>query len=234
MSLIPAPFLFRFTLPVARVDVLPRGRAPLLQLPAGCQLPFPSALGSEKQFAQLAMAWNPQGLALEVTVNGKQRPVTCRPDSPAASDLVLIWIDTRDTQNQHRGSRFCHYFMAMPVGGGSSGTEPVVAQLPLPRAREDAPLCDLEALLMESEITPSGYRLSLWFPEETLHGLEPVEGTRLGFYLAVHDRELGRQFLSVPEEFPYDSDPSQWVSLKLADASVQKAVSRRGTSRKKK
>lgn len=217
MSLIPAPFLFRFTLPVSRVDTIPRGKAPLLKLPASCLIPFPSALEGGHQFAQLALAWNPQGLAIEVTVEGKHRPVICDPEASATSDAVLLWIDTRDTQNQHRGSRFCHHFVAMPHGGGDSGTEPFIRQRPVPRAREDAPECDPEAFLTEADLTSTGYRLSLWFPRESLHGFDPDDGTRLGFYLAVHDRELGLQTLSVSEEFPFDSDPSQWVSLALQD-----------------
>jgi len=215
MTLIPAPFLFRFTVPVSRMDKLPRGKAPLLKLPASCHVPFPSILASGPDFARLALAWNPQGLVVEVTVEGKKQPVYGDQNSEISSDSVRIWIDTRDTQNQHRGSRFCHHFIAQPMGGGDTGTEPVFRQLPVPRAREEAPFAEEDLLLPEAEITSSGYRLSLWFPRESLHGFDPGPGTRLGFYLVVHDRELGQQVLTVTDDFPYESDPSQWVSLEL-------------------
>jgi hypothetical protein len=217
MVLLPAPFLFRFTLPVARQDKLPRGKSPLLSLPASCRVPFPSDLSEGDQFASLALAWNPQGLAIEVAVEGKKQPPRSNPDAVATSDALLIWIDTRDTQTQHRGSRFCHHFIAMPYGEGESGTDPVFRQRPVPRAREDAPETEPELLLAESELSKSGYRLAVWFPKEALHGFEPAAGARLGFYLVVQDNELGRQFLTVGDEFPYDSDPSQWISLELQE-----------------
>lgn len=217
MALLPVPFLFRFTLPVARQDKLPRGKAPLLSLPASCRVPFPSELSGENGFASLALGWNPQGLAIQVTVEGKKKPARANPEAVATSDAVLIWIDTRDTQTQHRGSRFCHHFVAMPYGEGETGTDPVFRQRPVPRAREDAPEMDPELLLAESEVSETGYRLAVWFPKESLHGFDPAPGSRLGFYLVVQDSELGRQFLTVGEEFPIDSDPSQWISLELQE-----------------
>jgi len=215
MKLVPAPFLFRFTLPVERHDQLPRSQAPLLKLPVSAQLPFPSALESDPHFARMSLAWNPHGLAIEVTVEGKQKPGYCNPEAVSTSDAVLIWLDTRDTQNQHRASRFCHHFVAMPTGEGETGMDPVFRQLPVPRAREEAPDGDPEALLAEADVSKTGYRLSLWFPRESLHGFEPSPGSRLGFYLVVQDVERGRQTLTVSEEFPFDSDPSQWASLEL-------------------
>ncbi|WP_437224542.1 hypothetical protein SH661x_003675 [Planctomicrobium sp. SH661] len=215
MSLIPAPFLFRFTFPVARVDKLPRGKAPMLSLPASCRLPFPSSLDGKEPFAAMSLAWNPQGLAIEISVEGKSNLPYCNPEAIGTSDTVFVWIDTRDTQTQHRASRFCHHFIAMPTGEGDDGMTPVFRQLPVARAREEAPDAEPESLLAESDTSKTGYRLAMWFPKESLHGFEPGPGARLGFYIAIQDTELGRQTLTVSEDFPYDMDPSQWVSLEL-------------------
>ena len=154
---------------------------------------------------------------LDVTVRGKSHLPYCDPDAIATSDAVLIWIDTRDTQNVHRGSRFCHHFVALPTGGGDQGQDTIVKQLPVPRAREDAPPADPDIFLAEAEPGRTGYRLGIWLPAEALHGFDPASQPRLGFYVAIQDTELGRQPLSVGEEFPYDSDPSLWSSLELVD-----------------
>src|SRR5262245_58682347 len=61
-SVVPAPFLFRFALPVHRVADLPRDSAPWLKLPESCRLVNAGALGNEPQFADLRAAWNPDGL----------------------------------------------------------------------------------------------------------------------------------------------------------------------------
>ncbi|SFI66695.1 DOMON domain-containing protein [Planctomicrobium piriforme] len=217
MNIIPSAFLFRYTLPVQRVDRLPRAKPPLLKLPESCALPWPSVLDGGHAFASLAVAWNPEGLGFEINVTGKPGKPFCVPEAISSSDSLLIWIDTRDTQSQHRGSRFCHHFVALPTGGGDSGLEPVIRQLPVPRAREDSPDADPETLLVESEIRKDGYRLAVWLPREALHGYEPGSQSRLGFYAAVHDTNLGLQTLTVGPEFPFEADPSQWVSLEMVE-----------------
>ncbi len=217
-NVIPAAFLFRYSFPVQRVDRLPRAKAPLLKLPAECTIPWPAQLDDPRQFAELAIGWNPQGLVVQITVTGKDGPSFADPEAIATSDAFLIWIDTRDTQSQHRGSRFCHHFVGLVSGGGDGGDEAVIRQLPVPRAREDAPEADPESLLAESEILKDGYRLSLWLPKEALHGYEPGSQNRLGFMAHVLDQQMGTQNLTVDPEFPFEADPSLWVSLDLQDA----------------
>ncbi|WP_437206432.1 hypothetical protein [Planctomicrobium sp. SH664] len=217
MSIVPTAFLFRYTLPVQRVDRLPRAKAPLLALPESCRVPWPSQLDDPQQFAELSLAWNPQGLAVQVTVTGSQEAPIGLPETANPYDAVLVWIDTRDTQTLHRGTRFCHHFGAIPTGGGKAGDEPVMKQVSVPRAREEAPAADPDSFLVEADVRPDGYRLSLWFSADALHGFDPATQPRLGFYITVHARHQGKQVLSVPDDFPYEADPSQWVSLELKD-----------------
>ena len=195
MSLVPASFLFRFTIPVQSATNLPRSKAPLLALPDSHRVPFPSALEGEESFAELRLGWNKNGLAINVQVNGKKKLPICDPGKPTSSDGVSFWVDTRDTQTQHRASRYCHQFVALPLGGGSKGTDPVFQQLPVPRAREDAPLIDPDVFLLESDASKSGYQLSIWCPAEALHGFDPQSQNRLGFSLVVRDWELRIAFL---------------------------------------
>ncbi len=217
MAVIPSAFLFRYTLPVLRVDRLPRAKTPLLKLPDDCRLPWPGQLDGGQQFGQLSVAWNPNGLAIQVTVAGKTESASAHhTPSPAMADTLLIWVDTRDTQSQHRGSRFCHLFAAFPYGEDSGGT-PEIRQLPVPRAREDAPEADAESLMVEVEPLKDGYRMSVWLPREALHGFDPGAQNRLGFMVQILDVDLGIQYFTVNADFPIEADPSLWTSLELTE-----------------
>jgi len=217
MSLLPASFLFRYSIPVQRIERIPRAKTPLLNLPKNCQIPFPSNMDAESQFAELALAWNSKGLAVSVQVTGKSDWADCDPDSAMSADRVQLWFDTRDTQNVHRASRYCHQFVLLPIGDGEDGMRPAIRQFPIARAGEDAPDVDPDSILLESVADENGYHVSAWFPSESLHGFDPEVYSRLGFYIAVYDEELGRQFFTVGDDFPYQSDPSMWVSLDLTD-----------------
>lgn len=214
MNLLPASFLFRYTLPVRCVDRLPRAKAPLIELPQSCECPWPSTMDSEP-FAAMRLAWNSEGFAISVSVTGKTNWPSCAPERLHSSDGVQLWLDTRDTQNIHRASRYCHHFVVTPIGGGSDGKAPLIGQFPIARAGDDAPEADLETILLESDADESGYRVSIWFPTAALYGFDPETYSRMGFYIVVRDQELGTQYLSVDEEFPYSNDPSLWASLKL-------------------
>ena len=215
MPLVPTSFLFRYTIPVRRIDTLPRAKAPLLKMPAACDVPFPTQLDQQDLFAKLKLAWNRQGFGVSVSVTGKSDWPECKPDSAWNSDGLRIWIDTRDTRTIHRASKFCHHFCLIPIGEGDDGTRPVVRQLPIPRASEDAPEVDGEEIICESTASESGYTLTAWFPGNVLLGFDPESQARLGFCLVVNDRELGQQTFSVANEFPFEADPALWASLEL-------------------
>lgn len=218
-AVLPPRFLFRFAFPAPRADRLPgKPGSRLLEFPTESQFPDVASLDAAPGFAALHAAWNPGGLALSVAVRGKSGPPRCNPERPTTSDGLQVWIDTRCTQNVHRATRFCHYFCLLPGGGGTDGTRPVGMQLPVPRAREDAALCDSGDLRVMSEVRSDGYRLDAWLPAGALHGFDPESQPRLGFYYAVLDSELGTQVLSVGEDFPYSSDPSLWGMLELRSA----------------
>ena len=92
-------------------------------------------------------------------------------------------------------------------------------QLPITRARGDAPLADPKQILTAVETITDGYRLEVWLSAEVLSGYDPAASSRLGFYYAVRDSELGDQFLSVGPEFPFAHDPSLWCTLELDNGS---------------
>lgn len=217
MSLIPGSFLFRYHFPVLPVEDLPRSKRPFLHMPKTAELPVPVSLDGVSSPLRVFAGWNSRGLAVSVEVRGRADWPLCNPDSPGASDGVQIWIDTRGTQGVHRATRYCHTFILLPIGDGEDGLKPVVEQLRVARAAEDAPEVELEHLWIESDCSQSGYRVTLWMPNGSLHGLDPASATRIGFHLYVRDRELGNQTFGVHESFPADADPSLWSILELVD-----------------
>ncbi len=138
-KLLPHRFLFRYSMPVRRVKQIPRRGKSLLKLPATCTVPEFGELDDHAAFADVRLGWNAAGLGISAQVTGKQKPLDCRLADPTESDGLQIWIDTRNTQNIHRASRFCHHFCLLPSGAGKKSDQASVQQLPIARAREDAP-----------------------------------------------------------------------------------------------
>lgn len=217
-TVIPATFSFRFALPLHRIDALPRKGKQLLKLTDDCRLFWPgSDLSEGASPLKLSAAWNPKGLAIAAAVTGKQHPTVSNIDRPDETDALQIWINTRNTTNIHRANRLCHHFCLLPNGGGDDGLEPVVRQLPIARATEDAPIMPSANFKIRSERTKDGYKLEAWLPAECLNGFDSTESSRLAFYAMLRDSELGDHCLTVDAAFPFASDPSLWQTLDLLD-----------------
>jgi hypothetical protein len=172
-------------------------------------------LDGESIAADVRAAWSEAGLAITVRVEGKRQTPWCRASRIEESDGIQVWIDTRDTHNIHRASRFCHRFGFMPTGGGARRDQPMARQLEIPRAKEDMQLAPEDALQVRSEKRIDGYLLQAMISAEALTGFDPAEHPQLGFNYAVMDREQGLQIWSANEEYPYDNDPSLWGTLDL-------------------
>lgn len=216
-ALVPPEFLFRYTLGIPRVDRLPRRGKRLLNLPAHCRFPTLTGMAGRREFGELSMAWNDNGLAVSVRVRGKSAPLQCDPERPGDSDGLRLWVDTRNTQSVHRATRFCHLFEALPAGGGEEGASAVISSRPIARAADEPPPIDIDLIPIQSEILSTGYDLEFWLPAAALNGFDPVRQPKLGFFYALKDAELGLQTLSVGPEFPYASDPSLWSTIELLD-----------------
>jgi hypothetical protein len=103
----------------------------------------------------------------------------------------------------------------LPTGGGPDHDEPVFAQTKIHRALQDAPLCQPREVAFRSRHAKHGYLIEAFLPAAVLHGFDPEQNPRLGFYYAARDSELGEQVLTVGAEFPYWDDPSLWSVLEL-------------------
>jgi hypothetical protein len=218
-STVLAPrFLFRFSVPVLRREPIwkPGG----VELDASHRLLNLAELDAgtvdrEPSFAELRMAWGPEGLLFNVRVDGKQQPVWCREGRLEDSDGLQVWIDTRATLNIHRASRYCHRYAFLPAGGGHGQQEPVADQLLINRARENARPIRPRELQVASKLTKAGYWLAASIPAVALGGYDPHQHRQLGFTYAVYDRELGMQTFAAGPAFPFDEDPTCWAALDL-------------------
>ena len=217
-ALIPQAFWFRLALTCRRADGLPKtsGKGRLLDLPDSCLVPDLAPLDDRPSWSEVRLAWNPGGLAIAVEVSGKvTAPGT---DSSQGPDSIQFWIDTRDTRDVHRATRFCHRFVATLARAGSGSILGVeVVQKPIQRAVAEAPIGDPGAILARAERLRKGYRLEVFLPAEILHGFDPETNRRLGFAYVVSDPDRGDQYLAVGREFPIGEDPSLWATLVLQD-----------------
>ena len=212
-QLVSPRFLFRFSLPLRHRE--PLWTAQPTELDESFALPNLLELDGRKPYAELRGAWNATGLMFSVRVDGKRQPPWCRETRPDESDSLRIWIDTRNTQNIHRASRFCHNFFILPAGAGRTLDDPVVEQMLINRAKEHAKPIRPGSLQARCQKRVGGYTLETFIPAAALTGFDPVEHPKLGFTYAVIDRELGEQTLNCPAEFPYREDPSLWATLEL-------------------
>jgi hypothetical protein len=184
----------------------------LLELPEACRL---DRLTEGKAFAEVRLAWNELGLGVQVSVKGKDQTPQGNVSRPRDSDGITFWIDTRDARTSHRASRYCHQFHLLAAGGGPEFDEPAFVQTKIHRALQDAPVCPPGGVPFRCQRTRNGYLAEAFVPVVHLHGFDPEQCRRLGFYYAVRDQELGEQVLSVGSEFPYWEDPSLWSVLEL-------------------
>src|SRR5436190_534832 len=212
-ALISPTMLFRFAAPCFRTDE--RWSAGGIKLTEKHRLPCFAELSETKPFADVRLAWSENGIALNVTVRGKEQPPWCRDSRIDDSDGIQLWIDTRNTQNIHRAGRFCHRFAFLPIGSGRKLDEPAAVLLAINRAKESPREIEPGALKVRCQRVADGYLLEGFIPTTALTGFSPADQPAIGFSYAVIDRELGWQTFSVGPELPFVEDPSLWGTLEL-------------------
>lgn len=212
-SLLAPSFLFRFSAPCRyAANMSATAASPLSDR---YRLPCLAELDGRRPFADFRLAWNAAGLTALLRVEGKKQAPWCRDTKIEDSDGMQIWIDTRDTKNVHRASRFCHRFAVLPMGSGRSLDQPTFSLLAINRARESPREINERQLVARSKRFQDGYELEAFIPADVLTGFDPAEHPKMGFTYAVFDRELGTQTFTVGTEFPFAEDPSLWGTLEL-------------------
>ena len=216
--IIPNRFLVRLCHPCSYVAGVPNqsdDAEHLVDLPEAARLNNFADLDGAANVADVRLAWNEFGLAVQAQVSGKEEAPAGDAARPWSSDGLMLWIDTRDARSSHRATRYCHQFHFLPAGGGEDKDEPAVVPMKINRALQDAPLASASDIPFRTARTKTGYRIEVFLPAAVLTGFDPAEHPRLGFYYLVRDRELGDQFLSVNGDFPFADDPSLWAVLEL-------------------
>ena len=212
--LIPARALFRFEVPCRKRA---GGWSEGALLGPEYRLPNLGALEDRLEFADVRAGWNEKGLFFSAAVTGKERTPWCRATKAADSDGLHVWIDTRDTHNVHRATRFCHWFALLPAGGGHLLDEPVAGLMLINRARENPKHVPPQAVKVRGSVKKGGYTVEAFIPAEALTGFDAEEHPKLGFTYAVRDSELGEQAFCCPATLPYAEDPSLWCTLELVE-----------------
>lgn len=216
MPLVPHRFLFRVAYPCPYVKKMPlTDDDRLLELPVECRIDNFAAMDDKRNFANVHLAWNELGLGVQVEVRGKENPAVGDVARPRSSDGITLWLDTRDARTSHRATRYCHQFHFLAAGGGSEHDEPAFVQTKINRALEDAAFAPTGSVPVRVASRKNGYLLEAFVPALAIHGYDPEQHPRLGFFYSVRDDELGDQVLSVGPEFPFWEDPTLWSVLEL-------------------
>lgn len=185
------------------------------ELSAKFLLPNLQQLDGKRSFADVRLGWCSRGLAMSVSVKGKQQHPWCHASRLEDSDGVLFWLSTRETDSIHRANRFCHQFVALPGGKGTRLDQPLIEQLAIQRAVEHPKSLPQGALQVFCKRSKTGYLLRVNIPAVALTGFDPTEFPKLAFAYMVTDRDFGAQTLTLDREYPIGSDPSLWVTLAL-------------------
>ncbi|MDR0520573.1 MAG: hypothetical protein LBH00_01830 [Planctomycetaceae bacterium] len=207
----PIPFLYRFRF-LCRYAREFGELAPSYSLPDMNELAKDS--GKNKSPFDFRIGWNENGFLLLLSVSGKKQ-LPCRSVQPDESDGIQICLDTRDIKDIHRASRFCHRLLFTPSGSGTNMSQPTAVWLPIARAKEHPYTIDLQQIKMKSEVSGSGYRLSVFLPGKVLTGFDPQEYPNIGFHFTIKDKEHGNFYFLAAPPLPHDHDPSIWGSLVL-------------------
>ena len=214
-DLIPNRFLFAFEFGLRYRPTMPPIDGRLTGWTDTELLPRLSEVDGRQDFADVWGCWNEGGLAIACRVTGKRRPLRCAPGSFWAGDNLRLCTDMRDARSVKRATRFCQQFYFLPTGGGPRGNGPVAGVNKIKRAREDAPPVPVEQILIASQVTRKGYTLEACIPTECLHGFDPAEHPRIGFYYILEDGDHGQQYLTVGDNLYWYIDPSTWATAVL-------------------
>ncbi len=218
-ALLPQAFWFRIAAPCPRVDGLPirDARRPLVELPPASILPQCARLDGRLPWAEVGVGWNPGGLAVVIRAEGLGDPKLTA-DRPENFADVNLWIDTRDTRDVARATRFCHRFVvAIQLQRPGKTLNSEVVHKPIARAIADPPMARSGQVESRAELLRDGWTLEVFLPAATLNGFDPDTNRRLGFAYQISDHIREDQYLGVGRDFPIGENPGLWSTLELRD-----------------
>ena len=186
-------------------------------LPDECILPcLSSELNGQAKFAQVRMGVGTNALFFQCDVQGKTQLPWCRESRLEDSDGLHVWIDTRNSREVQRATKFCHRYGFAPMGRGPKADLPFVGWATINRARENPPPPPDDQLAIRARVADGRYRLVAALHFNALSGLDLNDFPTIGFYFAVLDRELGWQSLALQPDLPVMDNPNLWAQMQLA------------------
>jgi len=203
---------FRFELPIPYLAETPRVDGSMRKWRREHLCPALVELEDREPFADVYWAWNEHYLIVAFDVPNRRGLPRCDPKHWWKQDGVRLCIDTRDTRDNKRGTRFCHFFYFLPRGGGTNGKQPVVGMHRLSRTKERPAEIDLSAIKLGVRCDRSGYAIEAAIPGSCLTGWNPAEHPRIGIFHKIKDVQRGAQNLSVNDELGWNVDPSTWAT----------------------
>lgn len=213
--LLPPSYMFKVSLPLYyRATEWKPGSE--FQLEPRYEVPtFESLDQPEEAFCSTRIAWSEEGLWLQFSVQGKKLKPLCRLTDLEQSDGVELFVDTRNTKNVHRATRFCHRFLFLPKGGGTEEKDPYGSMLKIRLARGEPSSIGQFQPHVYSKIRRNGYDMSIHLSRKDLEGWAPTEQPEMGLYFVVRDQELGLCPMIYDLNLPVYEDPSLWPTAFL-------------------
>ncbi|MBD3239157.1 MAG: hypothetical protein GF331_01120 [Chitinivibrionales bacterium] len=206
---------FEYRVPMARTPSKLRIDGNLREWTPSHRLPNLSAIDGRREFAEVYAGWADDGLSFGLRVGDKTR-YGHNPKNPLRSEVLLLWIDTRDARDIHRATRYCHSLRVFLQGAGADGTQPLVRRQKVTwQPEQQPPGFDVRKVRAAGSMEKAHYTLEVHIPGRILHGYDPSECSSIGLFVQIMDSEHGEQFWPYPAPLPFWQDPSLWAAVEL-------------------
>lgn len=173
-------------------------------------LPDTSEWLAEERFAEVAMAWNEEGVFVDVFVD-KPFEEAIYPRF-SEGDAVELFFDTRDLKTAGFATRFCHQFVFLPQAVQGIQAQEVTHF----RTEDTHPLCDAAELQVKAEIGKKNYEVYIFIPAQCLHGFDPHSFERMGITYRIHRfKGQPQNFALSSQHFSLEQHPRLWASFKF-------------------
>jgi hypothetical protein len=173
-------------------------------------LPDTSEWLAEERFADVALAWNEEGIFVDVFV--EQAFEEAAYPRYFEGDAVELFFDTRDLKTAGFATRFCHQFVFLPQPVQGIQAQEITHF----RTEDTHPLCDAAELQVNTEIESKKYAMQIFIPASCLHGYDPATFDRIGMTYRIHRFKGSPQHFALSSQhFSLEQHPRLWASFKL-------------------
>ncbi len=86
----------------------------------------------------MRLAVGTDALFIQLDVQGKKQLPWCRESRLEDSDGLHLWIDTRNSRDVHRATKYCYRLGMFAMGRGPKADVPFAGWAPINRARDNS------------------------------------------------------------------------------------------------